>query len=267
MKTYPKYLTQITTSDAMRLFGISDATVLYWINAGFISASEATRGKKMQVKEFSRLEFQMHLFTEAAGKHQRPAEDVVIGDLMLDPEFAVRVKELNLNRVKHYAELLTMGTEPPPVIVAMIDGKKILLGGRHRIAAAKLAGRDQIKAMIIAVCDRAEAFFAARTDNDDHGLPPTNSDRKKTIIAGLLRPEYAKMTVPELAREFRYCERQVQRIRKELLEGKPATKCVSDERTMEQRAVDQLARSIALLEKFRPTLASKLRDVIASEKG
>lgn len=269
MKPYPKYLTQITTTEAKKLFGVPEGTTHYWLKQGYVSSTSVVHGTKMEVQEFSRLEFQMHLFSEQAGDHQRPYVDLPINELALDPEFVVRVKELNQKVVKEYAERFKLGSQPPPpVVVALIDGKKCLLGGRHRVAAAKLVGHDHIKAIVLTECDRAEAFYVARTDNDSHGLKIENCDRKKNIRAALLRPEYAKMTVPELAREFQYSERHVKRIRKELLEGKPVIEPVADERTLEQRALDQLVRSLEVLEKFRPELTGKLKAVLAeSMKG
>ncbi len=263
MKPYPKYLTQITTTEAKKLFVVPEGTTHYWLKQGYVSSTSVVHGTKMEVQEFSRLEFQMFLFTEQAGDHQRSSVDMPINELVIEPEFVVRVKEVNQKIVKEYAERLKLGCQPPPVMVAIIDGKKCLLGGRHRVEAAKLIGRDHIKATVITVCDRAEAFYIARKDNDGHGLKIEAWDRQKHIRTGLLRPEYAKMTIPELAREFQYSERQVQRIRKELLEGKPAIEPVADQRTLEQRALDQLVRSLEVLEKFRPELTGKIKAVLA----
>lgn len=267
MKNCPTYLPQITSSGAEKLFGIDDTTTLNWLSAGHISSKVVTRGTKMQVNEFSRLEFQIHLFSPNAGKHQRPLETVAIDGLVLDPEFQVRVYELNQDVVDHYTNLLKLGSEPPPVFVGFIEGKKHLLGGRHRLAAAKAMGHAHLKAIVIDVCNRTEGFYVARRDNESHGLPPSKSDRKAVILAGLLRPEHAQMTVPQLAEEFKYSERQIQRIRKDLLEGKLATKRVPDERTLEERALERLVSSIDLMGKFQPELAMKLKAVIAESRG
>jgi hypothetical protein len=268
MKPCPKYLPQITTTDAKKLFGVPEGTTHYWLKQGHVSFASVVHGTTMEVLEFSRLEFQMHLFTEQAGDHRRADVDLPISELVLDPEFEVRVKGLNQKVVKEYAERFKLGSQPPPpVVVAVIDGKKCLLGGRHRVAAAKLAGRDHIKAIVLTECDRAEAFYVARTDNDGHGLKIGDCDRKKNIRAALLRPEYAKMTVPELAREFHYSERHIKRIRKGLLEERTAAGRVIDQRTMEERAFDQLVNSLGVLEKFQPELTMKLRAVIAESRG
>lgn len=263
MKNCPTYLPQITSTGAEKLFGIDDTTILNWLNADHVSSTVTTRGMKMQVKEFSRLEFQIHLFSPNAGKHQRPFERVAIDELVLDPEFQVRVKELNKDLVKRYAELLKLGSEPPPVLVGVIDGKKCLLGGRHRLAAAKEAGLDHLKAVVIDVCDRAEGFYAARRDNESHGLRPTELDRKAVILAGLLRPEHLHMTVPQLAAAFNYSERQVQRIRKELLEGKSAREFVHDERSLLRMGFDRLFRSIEVFDKVHPEMSAELRVIAA----
>ncbi len=263
------YLTQITTTTAKKLFGVPEGTAHYWLKQGYVPSTPVLHGTKMEVLEFSRLDFQMHLFTAQAGDHQRPYVDLPISELVLDPEFEVRAKGLNQKVVKEYAERFKLDSQPPPppVVVAVIDGKKCLLGGRHRVAAAKLAGRDHIKAIVLTECDRAEAFYVARTDNDGHGLKIEDRDRKKNIRAALLRPEYAKMTVPELAREFHYSERHIKRIRKGLLEERTAAGRVIDQRTMEERAFDQLVNSLGVLEKFQPELTMKLRAVIAESRG
>lgn len=264
MKQYPKYLPQITAGDAKRLYGVPEGTTHYWLQQEHIPSTTAVRGKKMKIQMFSRLDFEMFLFEEGAGEHRRHAQVVKIADLYADSEFSVR-EDIKPQLVEHYVILLENGNEPPPGVAAKFGGKMVLLSGHHRVAAAEKFGRENVMVNVLQYCEPAEAFYIARKENDGHGLPPSKGDRKKTFLAGMSRPEYRDMSVPQLATEFAYSERQVQRLRKELLE--PAKKKTHASRlTLEQEALLKIKRSLEVLKQFRPTLVAKLKALIASSK-
>ncbi len=265
MKAYPAFLPRITTTDASKLFSIPDATVHYWLRQGFVSSTTVIRGTKMEVRQFSRLELQMFMFTDAAGEHRIQSEQLHIGEIVQDPEFQSRVK-LNHEVAMTYAEAMKRGEPLPPIVVAVLNDKITLIAGHHRLEAAKLAGEATLPAHRLKFCDRTEAYFLSVTSNNGFGLRPTKADRRKSAQATLTRPEYQAMTVPELASLFGYCDRQIQRIRKELLEGTAKSDEKRAEPTLAQRAFEQLARAIAVIDQFAPELSGKLRAVMEEHK-
>ena len=73
----------------------------------------------------------------------------------------------------------------------------VLLGGYHRLDAAKRAGLDRIKAVMFHGSED-DAFTLAMRDNGKHGLPLRSSDRRLVIMKALLRfPDRSLRTIAE----------------------------------------------------------------------
>ena len=95
--------------------------------------------------------------------------------------------------------------EFPPIVVAKISGKYVLIDGWHRLEAYKLAKKNYIKAIITDVKGQKNLYLLAVKLNAKHGIPFSVTDKTKIItdmdklgfsreeISGVLRIKVDKM--------------------------------------------------------------------------
>jgi len=147
-------------------------------------------------------------------KLAKQVEEVIslqVNDIVLDEEYRVRVKEDEAT-IEKYAELyrdneaaLKRKEKPPhqmTLIVVWYDpnrGQYVLLGGYHRLEAARRAGLVEIQVSVFSGSPD-EAFAVALKDNAKHGRPMSDGDKKYAIIKAFRRYDGAK-GVREIARE------------------------------------------------------------------
>lgn len=72
---------------------------------------------------------------------------VRLEDIVLDPDLQVR-HAMDEPTVRQYADAMRAGEVFPPIKVARPNGACLLVGGWHRVAAAKSLGRDAIDAIV-----------------------------------------------------------------------------------------------------------------------
>ncbi len=120
----------------------------------------------------------IELHAAAAAAIIRP---VALDALVLDPAYQLR-ERLEQWKVEEYAAAFD---RLPPVLAARIGSDLVLLGGFHRVAAARLLGRELIDARIETV-DADQAFVLTVRANAAHGLP-LKTKEKKAAARGLLR--------------------------------------------------------------------------------
>lgn len=89
---------------------------------------------------------------------------------------------LNQDHALFLAELLDNGTKLPPIKVALVDEKYIVIDGRHRIEAHELCKLTEIRVEICQVRDQAELIAEAYRSNVGGPLPPTAEDTEHTIV-------------------------------------------------------------------------------------
>jgi hypothetical protein len=119
---------------------------------------------------------------DAASKSDESTE-VALGDIDLD--CAIRVREkFNQEIVDKYAELIIEGVTLPPIKVFRVNGVLKVTDGQHRCRAAKKAGRETIKAIIVEGSEQ-EALMDALGANAQHGLPRSNKDKRRVAILGI----------------------------------------------------------------------------------
>jgi ParB-like nuclease domain len=124
---------------------------------------------------------------------------VRLDQLTIDPEIQARAA-LDQDAVEDYAEAMRQGVKFPP-LEAVDDLHQLLLWrGFHRYEAAKLAGLTEIEVSIDEGTKDA-AILMAVGDNSDHGVRRTPADKRRAVGILLARPEWAKWTDREIARQ------------------------------------------------------------------
>jgi hypothetical protein len=93
---------------------------------------------------------------------------VRLADIVLEPALQVR-HAMDEPTVRQYADAMRAGAVFPPIKVARPNGACLLVGGWHRVAAAKAVGRDTIEAIVLDAPMEALRWIAAQ-DNMTHGL-------------------------------------------------------------------------------------------------
>jgi hypothetical protein len=97
-----------------------------------------------------------------------------------------------------FAAALKGGARFPPVTV-FFDGDAFWLAdGFHRYVAYEIAGIADVPVEIRLGTPRAAALHSA-TANNLHGLRPTRSDRRKSIVRMLEDPEWAQWSDRQIA--------------------------------------------------------------------
>lgn len=102
---------------------------------------------------------------------------VSLDAVAMDEFFQIREK-LNPATVDHYRQLYRVGTEMPPVEVALVDGTMILVDGWHRATALKALGQEMIEATVTKMT-RQEARWKAADANSRHGLPLKPAEKRQ----------------------------------------------------------------------------------------
>lgn len=94
-----------------------------------------------------------------------------------------RVAEpLDGDTVERYVAAMREGAVFPPCLLRKRGRKRHLpLGGNHRIAAAKTAGRDAVSGYLVEVTDES-ATALMYGDNIRHGLPPSRAERIQMAV-------------------------------------------------------------------------------------
>ena len=110
---------------------------------------------------------------------------VLLEIAQLDLSLAERVRaDITQDAVEDYAAWLDA---LPPVRVAVLQGKRVVIGGRHRIEAYRQAGRAEIPC-IVEPMTWAAAVLAAAADNRLHRVRMTRADKRAAIRLLLTEP-------------------------------------------------------------------------------
>jgi hypothetical protein len=114
--------------------------------------------------------------------------------------------------VSSYAELVKEGTVFPPITVYFDGNHHYLADGFHRYFAHKTAGQDEILAEVRNGTLR-DAVLASLEANSTHGLPRTNSDKRKAVQMMLDDFEWSDWSNAEIARRCRVSHTFVNKMR------------------------------------------------------
>ena len=106
--------------------------------------------------------------------------------------------ELDQNVIREYADLMKSGREFPPVCVVFDGTDYWLWDGFHRRWAAVQSKIAKLKC-VVTKGTREDARWLSYGANQDHGLPRTNEDKRKAVVAALKHPNGAKMSDRQIA--------------------------------------------------------------------
>lgn len=121
--------------------------------------------------------------TDLAITKTSESNEVALAEINL--ECAIRVREkFNQEVVDRYCELMKAGVSLPPIKVFRVSGVLKVTDGQHRCRAAKKAGFETIKAIIVEGSEQ-DALKDALSANAQHGLPRSNKDKRRVAILGI----------------------------------------------------------------------------------
>ena len=122
-----------------------------------------------------------------AGTNTEASElrEIALAELMLDPALQCRA-ELDAEAIRDYAELISSGSLPPPIIVYDIGGTLHVVDGAHRYYAARKAGVVTIQAYVRSGTFD-EALKHALNANDKHGVRVKRKDKRHRVALATIR--------------------------------------------------------------------------------
>lgn len=103
-----------------------------------------------------------------------------IGSITVDAELYPREKSSWLVAYA-YSQAMKAGARFPPIEVAKLDGKLILMDGNHRIEALKINKEKYVNATVFEGLAKKEIFIRAVEMNVRHGLNLSPFDKAKVI--------------------------------------------------------------------------------------
>jgi ParB-like nuclease domain len=143
--------------------------------------------------------------------------------IKVDSSVQQRVVGTSQEVVEEYALAMRDGDQFPPLIVFSTNGLTYYLcDGFHRLDAYQLAhpDADQI-ACEVRPGDHDDALLFACGANASHGLPRSNSDKRKAVLALLSSEKWSHWSDREIARQCRVSHPFVSKLRNEYLETLP----------------------------------------------
>ena len=155
---------------------------------------------------------------------------ISISKIECDSTIQQRAAGLDQATVDEYAEVLSQAEGNswpfPPITVcrkqaeegkrAKADWLHYVADGFHRIAAAKQAGLEQVKADILLGADPVkQATLYAVGANAEHGRPRTAEDKRRAVTTLLADKEWGEWADRELARRVKVSPNFVGKVRAE----------------------------------------------------
>jgi hypothetical protein len=125
---------------------------------------------------------------------------------------------INQETVDDYARHMEDGAKFPPVVVFTDGVEHYLADGFHRYFANRKLQRTTISVDIVKGTLR-EAVLHSLKANREHGLRPTNEDKRKGVMSMLTDPEWKIWADREVARHCGVSHVFVAKLRKELAGG------------------------------------------------
>jgi FtsZ-binding cell division protein ZapB len=145
-----------------------------------------------------------------------------VNAIILDPRLQSRVA-VDEVMVKEFAEKMQNGDVFPPVHVYLVDGTHYyLVDGWHRALAIKEIGKTTIECIVTEGTWR-DAKWASLAANNNHGLRPSASDKRKKITDCLEDDEWSKYSDSIIAEHCGSSRNLVLKVRQERNEKKPDT--------------------------------------------
>lgn len=108
-------------------------------------------------------------------------QDVEIDKIVLDEELYPRSNYF-WQTAYTYSESAKAGAKFPPIVLAIDNGRMVLVDGRHRIEAYKLLKKTKITAEIFTGWNREKIFEESVRRNISHGLTLSPYDKRRAIL-------------------------------------------------------------------------------------
>jgi hypothetical protein len=187
--------------------------------------------------------------------------DVPIKDLISFEESGIPdchlLRQLNYDHVEHLVAMELQNV--PPITVTRYNDRWLVVGGYHRLEAAKLLKRESIRAISKNYSSTREMVEDAFTDNLEHGLILTKED--KASYAYWLSKTYPHMTHEDIAKKVKLERSSVSKILKKYREQLEAHERAEDLDEQEDREyahsqVDYTVPLIKALSNFTKNEAS-----------
>jgi len=95
-----------------------------------------------------------------------------------------------------YSEMMKAGAKFPPIIVGKLDGKYILVDGKHRLEAYQKLGQKHVSCEVLTDLTKKELFVKAIELNVAHGQTLSSYDKVR-IVEALKKMDYS---MPQIAK-------------------------------------------------------------------
>jgi hypothetical protein len=152
-------------------------------------------------------------------------KELKIADIRIDGGTQIR-KELNLDKVSEYAQLMDDGIEFP-LITVFFDGSSTWLGeGFHRLSSERKRGSTTIKANVINGTVEDAVLFSLGSNK--HGLNMTAEDYRRSINIMIAHPKWGEWSNAQIAKHIGVSAMTVGRVKKERNIKQPAKKTYVD---------------------------------------
>lgn len=106
---------------------------------------------------------------------------VKIADITFDEELYPRAS-YSWQTGYDYSQSMRAGTKFPPIVLALLNNKKILVDGKHRIEAKKLLKEETIDAEVYTGWDRKKILEEAVRRNINHGRALSPFDKRQIAL-------------------------------------------------------------------------------------
>lgn len=157
-------------------------------------------------------------------------QQIKIDEIIMDS--STQSRRMNGPTVYEYAELMQDGVEFPPIEVFHDDRGYWLADGFHRVAAAKEAGFETIRANVQPGGQREAILYSLGPANSAHGLPLTRQERRDRVVKLLNDPEWAQWSDRVIAKHCSVSQPTVSSIRRE------TNKFINDRKTADGRVMN-----------------------------
>lgn len=134
--------------------------------------------------------------------------------IRLDGQTQSRIA-LSEDVIVEYAGLMKGGYQFPPLLVVFDGASYWLVDGFHRRWAAVKAKVKDLKCIVLQGT-RDDARWISYGANKDHGLPRSNPDKKRAVLAALKHPNGAKWSDGKIGEHVGVSQRMVTKYRQEL---------------------------------------------------
>ncbi len=128
----------------------------------------------------------------------------------LNEEFFVRVS-LNQERVNFLAGLLVNETVLDPIEISMLEGKLVVVDGRHRVAANSAVGNHEVECTVLEFDSKASMISYAFLKNSGGSLQATSADALHVIRVLLSEGLRHREVVAQLSKSGSYSPRTIQK--------------------------------------------------------